>query len=41
MRQLNRVAQQVEKTFGNINKLKINIKNRSSTGSIKKIKRTD
>ena len=37
MRQLNRVAQQVEKTFGNINKLKINIKTDPAQAAIKRL----
>ena len=37
MRQLNRVAQQVEKTFGNINKLKINIKTDPAQAALKRL----
>ena len=37
MKQLNRVAQQVEKTFGNINKLKINIKTDPAQAAIKRL----
>ena len=37
MRQLNRVAQQVEKSFGNINKLKINIKTDPAQAALKRL----